>query len=260
MTKAGQTELVKKLKDDSTLLERAGTNLKRAVMWFSDSTLVVQQELLPYAFQLILLAVELDRWKTNEPPTPAILAWFWRTGWSEVFATASYRQVRTEQENLKNTSENNGATEWERDKLPDRFDFRSARVRLFLLRLAAKPELCDAAGNKINGREILCSHGRNAFVQLFPAPRRQPSPALKRLQGAGNRFLIDPNQETLLRDRLKEGPDLPIHVLESHFIDCESLRALRQGDLESFLRQRAELMNKWDEEQWEHEKFRTGIG
>ena len=255
MTKAGQTELVRKLTEDTTLLERAGQNLKRAVMWFSDSTLVVQQELLPYAFQLILLAVELERWKDSEPPKSALLAWFWRTGWSEVFATASYRQVRTEQENLRNATDNKNNSVWERDKLPDRFDFRSARVRLFLLRLAAQPELYDAYGHKTNGRDILISHGRDAFVQLFPTPRHQPSPALKRLlQGAGNRFLIDPNQHSLFRDQLKDGPDLSSEVLRSHFIDDESLQSLRQGDLESFVRQRAELMNKWDEEQWRAEK------
>lgn len=247
MTKAGQTELVKKLKDDETLLERAGENLKHAVEWLSSSMAVTHMELLPYAFQVVLLAV-VDTRRTRDD---VLKAWFWRTGWSEVFASATYRQVKTEQENLRNSV----PTTWEREGLPARFDFRSARVRLFLLRLATQRTLYDASGKPTEGKALLATHRREALVQLFPIPRGA-SPSLKRLlQSAGNRFLIEPDQDSVLRERLKVGPNLSSQALTSHFVDREMLKVLRKGDLETFIYQRKEKMEQWDEEQWNSERL-----
>lgn len=255
MTKAGQTELVRKLAEDPTLLEQAGMGLKRAIEVLSRVGGVVHQELLPYAFQVVLLAVEIASADGENLPEEAFMAWFWRSSWSEVFSSASYRQVKNEQESLRNTITGDVDISWERfQALPERFDFRFARVRLFMLRLAARTDLIDEAGSSVNGRELLIRHGREALVRLFSAPR-DASPHLKRLlQGAGNRFLVDPEREAILRERLKIGPDLTVEALKSYFIDDDALAALRAGDLETFITRRAAAIQTWDASEWEREQ------
>lgn len=255
MTKAGQAELVRKIQDEPGLLHRAGDGLKQAASWLSDCAMVVRQELLPYAFQLVLLAVELDRSK-GAVSQKAFHRWFWRTCWSEVFASATYRQVQAEQETLLGASE--GSHEpmfWLRDVgLPERFDFRSARVRLFTLRLAARTDLVGADGNPASGRELLTAHGREALVRLFPVPRQASSNLRRLLQGAGNRFFIDPASDVVLRGRLRIGPDLSVDALRAHFIDTQALAALRGGDLETFLARRSSAMDEWDLSEWNAEQ------
>lgn len=252
MTKAGQTELVKKLTEDPSILERSGVELKRVLEWLSNAAGVVHEELLPYAFQVVLFAVELDRLRSVSVPDQAFVKWFWRTGWSEVFATAAFRDIREEQDVLHRAVSSIDPMTWVREqRLPARFDFRSARVRLFMLRLALRPGLTDDAGRPVDGRALLVAHGREALVRLFSIPRNASSSLKTLLQGAGNRFLVDPSREATLRDRLKNGPALSKDVLLSHFVDEVALAALQTGDLETFISRRATAMEAWDVAEWQ---------
>lgn len=256
MTKAGQNELVKKLTDDRSLLERAGVGFRRAAEWLSGHAAVVNQELLPYAFQVVLLAVELDRMKGAGLPQ-SVLGWFWRTSWSETFASGSYRQIKFEQERLRRTLDNApDEVSWSRSQaLPDRFDFRSARVRLVTLRLALRNSLTDGNGHPVDGRLLLQDHGRDALSRLFPAPPGASRSLRQLLQGAGNRFLVNPAEQSVLRERLLKGPDLSDKALEAHFVDSECLAALRAGDLETFLVRRAQALDAWDFKEYQFEEL-----
>ncbi len=256
MTKAGQNELVKKLTDDKTLLDRAGAGLMRAVDWLVANAAIANQELLPYAFQLVLLAVEVDRLTGKQLFNEGVLGWFWRTSWSGVFGTGAYRQIKSEQEQLRNAAGNIADdVTWSRDQaLPERFDFRSARVRLMMLRLALHNPVVDANGRPEDGRSLLLNHGREAFGRLFPALPKA-SPTLRQLfQGAGNRFLVDPSDQPILKERLLKGPDLSDEALAAHFVDSEALAALRAGDFETFLHRRAKVLDAWDSAQWKSEQ------
>lgn len=260
MTRAGQTELVKRLTEDKSLLARAGVGLERAIALLSRSAGVVHQELLPYAFQLVFLAVELAETEQNLFSESAFMAWFWRTSWSEVFGSSSYRQVRAEQENLRNALGMDLDVQWVRDQgIPERFDSRSARVRLFTLRLAGRSDLFDEMGNLIDGRQLLVAHGRDSFRRLFPTPQNATPSLKKLLQGGGNRFLVEPSKEVSLRERLRVGPDLSTETLESHFIDESAIHALRDGNLEGFINMRAERMELWDAAQWNAERNQSTL-
>lgn len=251
ITKSGQTELVKKLAEDPTLLKRASTSIKKTIDWLTEHVGISHEELQPYALQIVILATVLERVAPSEIPTKAFSEWFWRTSWSEVFSTAAYRDVRAEMEELERTITSPPSIAWIREtSIPDRFDFRSARVRLFTLQLSARDDLTDTTGKKISGKELLSEHGRDALVRIFSIPRGA-TPALKKLiQGAGNRFLINPSKDAELRERLVRGPDLTATALTAHFIDAETLIHLRNGDLESFLRRRAKAIEEWDLQRW----------
>jgi len=256
MTKAGQTELVKRLTGDSMILERAGSALRETLYWLSERAGVVHEELLPYSFQVVLLALEFDRRKGLPIPEAAFSRWFWRTSWSEVFATAAFRDVKLEQDALQQAVDEGAPMMWMRDDaLPSRFDFRSARVRLFVLRLASRQHITLVDGSEANGRSLLAAHGRDAFVRLFPSQKESPrdtSPRLKALlQGVGNRFLLRPGTENILRDHLKFDISKSEAFMTSNFITPEALSCLQGGDLLGFLTMRTIEMEHWDYMQWQ---------
>jgi hypothetical protein len=251
VTKAGQTELVKKLSDDASLLDRASNSIKQVIDWLAYDIGVSHDDLQPYILQIVILASILDKLSVTDIPKPQFELWLWRTSWSEVFSTAAYRDVRFETEALEKLVQHNTKVPWAREsKLPDRFDFRSARVRLFTLRLASQENLTDASGRIASGRKLLVEFGRDALVRIFTAPKGA-TPSLKKLiQGPGNRFLLDPETDAMFRERLKYGPDYSQDALAAHFIDYHSLQFLRSGDLETFLQLRATAMERWDHAEW----------
>jgi hypothetical protein len=250
MTKSAQSELVKTLKESPLLLDTAGRRISQVTTWLTVNAGVMDSGLLPYAFQLVLMAVELEKFNRSLFPGDAFLSWFWRTSWSEVFASATHRQVKAEQNELRNLLAGQQSSAWSRSPLPERFDFRSARARLLLIRLAIRESSPTAAGSFRPGAELLSAHGRESLVRLFLAPRRASASLKWLVQGAGNRFFIDPATDENLRERLRIGPDLPRDALDAHFVTPVALDVLRSGDLESFLRIRTATIQSWDEAQW----------
>lgn len=251
MTKAAQNELVKKITDNEDLLNNAFVSLRKAVELLEKKAGVAQQELLPYTLQLVLLAIELSKTTLTPDLENWYVRWFWMTGWSEVFASASYKQVKQEQDSLSNKNQQ----VWTRNStLPERFDFRYARVRLFMLRLAKRHLYYNDSGQTVDGTLLLKQFGREALVKLFSNPT-MASPNLKKLlQGVGNRFLLNPRQETEFKDKLMSSQDLKTELLKIHFIDQFAIDALRSGDLEGFISHRAKLMEDWDNSEWENMK------
>lgn len=251
ITKSGQAELVKLIKEDASLLNRAGSALREVLEWLSVVGAVVREEMLPYALQAVIMATEYARHEDRKLKRAEFASWFWRTSWSEVFATAAYREVREEQDALRALVDHGNDERWHREQaFPERFDFRSARVRLFTLRLALRDGLCDANGQNVAGKDILREYGRDALVRLFPIPRSASSELKKLMQGPGNRFFIRPGSDKAFRDRLLVGPDFTPEALRAHFIEPESMEALRKGNFQQFFQLRMDLMEKWDTAQW----------
>lgn len=250
MTKAGQEELVKFIKNDPETLERAGRGLTKAIKLLIDQCNVLHQELLPYAYQLVLLAVEYasDRAKRQES---RYVDWFWRTGWSELFGAATYRQMSAEQQYLRSGVSND--TKWYRDPLPVRFDFRSARVRLFTLRLSMRTIHC-LDGSEVDGRWMLEQYGRDCLTRLFVTPKDASARLKQLLQGNGNRFFVIPNEQSDLAEALLDNVPLSSRLLDSHFIDRKSLVLLRSDKLEEFLERRAAKIEAWDKAEWLSER------
>lgn len=251
VTKAGQTELVKKLSDDSSLLDRASNSLKAVVEWLNNEAGIAHESLQPYMLQVVILATVFDRISRPDIPSKEFSSWFWRTSWSEVFSTAAYRDVRFEIDALERSTSDSIDIPWVRESaLPDRFDFRSARVRLFTLRLAKLKTLTNSSGQLVSGHEILTKFGRDGLVRIFSAPRSSTANLKKLIQGPGNRFLIDPTTDYAFKDRLLNGPDFTDEALAAHFITHSNLSELRRGNLETFLESRASAMEQWDLNQW----------
>lgn len=252
VTKTAQVDFAAQLFKDSTLLPRAGRALQVVLEWLANKIGVIREDLLPYMLQVVLMSVQVDRQQSSKVP-PEFEGWFWKTSWSEVFSSATYRQVREEQEILNGMQTRRFNEPWIRgDELPERFDFRSARVRLFALRLAMRPALFNGQGEYVNGPQLLQEHGRDALVRLFPVPSNANAELKRLLQGASNRFLLDPWQDRILRDRLMFAPlDVSDEELDSLFVSRETLLGLGDNEgLLMLLKERQKNLQCWDAAEW----------
>ncbi|MBN3812430.1 DUF262 domain-containing protein [Paraburkholderia sp. Ac-20347] len=244
LTRPGQAELVKAIETNNELLPLASIGLQGAISLL-DQAGVTHAELLPYSYQLTLIAVALaNRAPLSDRSRRAIIKWFWRTSWAETFATSSFRQVRAQQQSLIAAIEGSEdvVAQWEfPERLPHRFDFRSARSRLLMIRMAM--HLGD------EGRWLLSTNGRAAMVRLIRPPSDASANLKKLCQGPGNRFLIEPlNAEMLHHYLWYDGEE--DDFLQRHFVDADMAFAYRRGDWELFLQLRSEAIAQWDLSEW----------
>lgn len=255
ITRRDEHDLVNKIKQDPGLLELAGVGLQQAIDLLEDGANVVNQQFLPYMYQLTLPAIAMGlRAKEGEKLSSKdlLLNWFWRTGWGESFALAAHRKIRSEQALLGQLETESVSIKWEREALSSgRFDFRLARTTLFLLRMARRTDLIQHNGQRLDGRFMLAQYGRDALSRLFNNVPTNASDELKKLiQGAGNQVFYPPAEVKILRERLQRGPDLTPELLQSLFIDAAALQALRDGDLQLFIASRFQAINAWDEQEY----------
>lgn len=262
ISKVNEDQLVKAIKNNSDLLDQATEGIRQAITLLSNKGGVVRQELLPYALQLVYLAIEFAKHTGGTIPAipeQAFMTWFWQTAWTEAFGGASFRQVRAAQDALHKLRICMDRENWRGEPNPPRhFDPRHARSRLWMLRMAARSGLVDENGKDINTRMLLETHGCNAFVRLFPTPKGA-SPKLKQLlKSCGNRFLLEPNNAFTFRQWLLDPSKEYANFLKTHFIDERTLLALRENKLETFIEIRCEKIARWDLAEWNSEKQITG--
>jgi hypothetical protein len=255
ISKVDENQLVRALKENNELMNSAADGIKSAIDLFSRLGGVVRRDLLPYAQQLVYLAIEYANRKGQDIPEHAFMTWFWRTGWGEVFGSASFRKLRNEQSVLSRLSVDNIGVTWQGEWINAKhFDSRFARVRVWMLRMAAHQGLDIENEQEANGRTLLELYGKDAFVRLFPTPSGA-SPKLKALlQTLGNRFLVEPAKAYKLRKMFLDNATVSNEVLSTHFIEIKALTALRNGDLETFIEMRNAKIARWDLNEWTQEK------
>jgi len=256
ISKVDENLLIDGIRRDNSILDRAAHGLKKAIVLLVDECNVVRSDLLPYSSQLIYLALEYALRNEGKLPDKSFVNWFWRTGWTEVFGSASFRQHRAEQEILRRMSVVGVSEPWKGNwTAPKRFDSRYARIRVWMLRMAARADLVDERGKEIDAVRLLALYGKDSFVKLCQTLPKA-SPKLRSLShSVGNRFLVDPSRASAFRKALFEHRNLPISFLKAHFVSSAALTMLREGDLESFLEERSAIISKWDLSEWNSERI-----
>lgn len=258
VTKTGEQELANRLGKNHRLISRAVDALERAAHFFANQSLL-GANLVPYALQIVLMAVALDASpKPSSKSVKAMQRWFALTTTWGTFASATWKAVQAAQLHLCALARGE-RPEWklpipsERESLPSRFDFRSARARDFALRMALRPGLADSDGAPINGPTLLQLKGPRAIVRLFRAPH--DATIDKELElllaGSANCFILPSEQMLRFRFRMEQGPDLPNDTLEAHLITPPMLKTLRVGGLKKFLEARLARMEREDETWYE---------
>ena len=215
--------------------------------------------LLPYALQLLLLAVFFRnrrvRSKDVDELTLIILRrWFWGTSFSGWFASANSaeieRAVRTMAVFASAPSTANNRTAFEavfNDRplrpFPKTFDRRSARIRSMLLVEMVGGQLLDPeTGGPVDGSALMADPDSRDLPYIFPpdGTREARSPA--------NRILLDRRYGSSARSMLKallddseaicttpEERTKRVAAFESHAINAPARNAIQNGNLIAFV-------------------------
>lgn len=214
-------------------------------------------EFLPYALQLVLLAIALHQCPTPVPGFQEhVRSWFHLSTFWETFAGATYTTTQRSLQYLRDAMAGKAPT-WDLPRSEDpapllrSFDLRSARVRDVALWMARQPDLRDASAQPVNGFEVLKGDGSGALLRLLNVPKPKPQRLAKLLRSVANVLIVPTGQHKAFRARLLEGPDLPDDALAAHFLDAELVRRLRDDDLEGFLTARLERIEAADRQRYE---------
>jgi hypothetical protein len=233
------------IKERPQVLREATDAIKAAAGFLKDQCKVHSPAVLPYSFQIVLLADAIQRGTDGlqrdlEPGAPEALArWFWLTTYTEYFAGISAVRLAKALEHIREVAcmevdpEPPGMS---REVRPfRRFDFRSARSRAIALRMAGRQPW--NGGPNGSPYQLLADHGPDALPMLFPSREISARSA----EGPENRFLAHPMDAARVRRALREPPGLfppDREFLKSHAVDARAAEALWEGDLTEFLRLR----------------------
>jgi hypothetical protein len=227
---------------DPNLVNEATKNIISAAQFLSEHCSVPSPQFTPYSYQIVLLA---EAFRENQHPDQdvcdALKRWLWRTTYTGYFLGARDRDVNSALEDIRSLARDGTHSRVLSPRepvecLPKRYDFRSARGKAIIFRLAELgPKQEDAT--PINVRSAFLELGPNVMSQFIKPDKRNNFDTA----GPENRFISPPT----IRPQLFHLMSLPIAeyiydvpVLESHAIPQEAFRALSAGDKAEFLKSR----------------------
>jgi hypothetical protein len=218
--------------------------------------------LLPYALQLLLLAVffRIRRVRTedlNDETSIVLSRWFWATSFSGWFASANSSEIdraaKAMQTFASSPNSANSRTAFEsvfHDRplrpFPKTFDRRSARIRAMLLvEMVRGPLLDPLSGQRIDGSKLIADPDSRDLPYVFPPD------GTKAARSPANRILLEPSYGSSARNTLKSSLDDAdamftdpqrrlrlFAALESHGINEVASVAIQTGNLAGFVQSR----------------------
>ena len=233
-------------KDRPGVVSDVGKACGKAVGFLVHKCGISRPDLLPYAFQLILLtdAFRVRPDLTNDQKND-LVSWVWTTTYGEYFAGMSGDRVEKARKDLAHGLDTGRwdlthFDPFEVKALNRKFDFRSVRAKAFSLRLSDISSRATANGN---GADLLAEYGRECLLQLLP--RINSNKVI--YSSYANRFLCDPRQSGVTKDKILSG-NLTADEMNNMLINPEMLRMIKDGDHEEFIRLRMNEINCIEEE------------
>lgn len=228
------------IKDRPQVLREATDSLKAAARFLRERCKVYGPAVLPYSFQIVLLADAINRGtdglhrELSPEASDALERWFWLTTYGEYFAGISAVRLGRARDHLRKVAANGGDPEppgLSREvSSPRRFDFRAARSRAIALRMASLQPQSGSAEPQ-DPYQLLADYGRDAMPMLLPSREVRARSA----EGPENRILVHPKEAASVRRRLNEPGQCPPDFLASFAINEEAASALARGNLSGFL-------------------------
>jgi uncharacterized protein DUF262 len=240
--------------------------LSSAAQFFNDAIGFKTGRLLPYALQLLLLAVFFGTRRTHyrelEDETRMVLRrWFWATSFSGWFASANSAEVERAVKAMEAFAQNSLTSETKAafeaffiDRplrpFPRTFDRRSARIRsLLLVEIVRGPLLDPTDCSPIDGSDLLADPNRNDLPYVFPPD------GTKAARSPANRILLDRKYGSSVRTTIESLLNRPllvsettIRAMETHAINEDARAAIRSHSLPDFVAAReAELQRQESE-------------
>ncbi|MGB5686742.1 MAG: hypothetical protein WBM35_13080 [Candidatus Electrothrix sp.] len=179
-------QLSEELKEKDKVVESAVLAIRNTAEILRRKCGIHGPKALPYAWQLITIAIYLARNKkeaVSEQEEEAIAKWFWLTTYGEVFSGSKSSTYNRSSKALEDMIQGGSWEVMERDitqKIEEirRFDFRAVRSKACALAMARFQDKGDRNGvahralaDGVSSIGLLCSHGqRNVWWNLAVTP------------------------------------------------------------------------------------------
>lgn len=211
-----------------TLLQKNRELIERAGAAIAASAGVLRQagirspEVLPYAWQMIVLAIVLgtrDDVGVGPGEMEGAISWFWRTTYGNVFAGANTAVIDRARAALEEMLAGRGGATMRRDEVstiddpPERFDYRSVRCRACVLNMARFGDLAEdgplhraLVGGAVALAPLEPGKGRSCWYNLVIEPDPEELKVIRkalRSRAAGQATAAD--DATLARIGILEG-------------------------------------------------------
>lgn len=230
MSKTNAKDLSVELKRKPEILEHVASSLKRAILFLRERCGVPSPYMVPYAYQLILLADAFRvRPEPGEEVEKLLEGWFWLTTMGGSFAGISGYRLGLVAKDLRSMVRR-GRPLWSFPRpftytpLPDKVDFKAVRIKGLALRLASRQQEA--------GTRVLIEQRNRALLPLFPASKV----VSRRLYSSpGNRVLVNADEINSIREKALEDPKL---LPDDQIITDQARSYLYEDDHDSFIKTR----------------------
>jgi len=233
-------DLASDKKVDLTLVvDRCENSIVNAVSFLRSIIRVPSDKFLPYNLQLVFLS---EFFYVQPDPTSTqlkeLVKWFWFTSYSGWFAGANSSKIRRGLDDLRDFASNESQQilsdleyQLKTVEIPEKFDFRFARIKAFILFLNQLDPL--PLNNEQGGLEnCLAEYGSKALHNIISSE----------VNSYANKIIAGSVKTGFARS---EFTNIPVNkfqeeVLNSHAITADSLLALNNNDVINFLKLREE--------------------
>lgn len=224
------TEGRKKLVDATT------HGLVEATHWLRQQG-VPCDRLIPYALQLVMLANFFHEGAPTDAQRLTLRRWFFATSFTGWFANGNSTQINTDLGEMNQFAQGQVETfvVFKEHSLPfpERFDLRSARVRVSLLSTLLQRKPLYRRGQPVDVLSMFSEDEIGSIPRVF---RRLGAPEAAK---PANRILLPTLDDKGARQQLLDLPeDERKEVLESHCIDDAAWQALVANNAEGFVKAR----------------------
>ncbi|OLS50795.1 DUF262 domain-containing protein [Rhodovulum sulfidophilum] len=252
------------LKDDPEVVTRVGAACRRSIEFLKEHCGISRPDLLPYAFQLVLITNAVHSLPIlSDLQVERLTSWFWTTTYCEYFAGMSGDRIEKARQDLErglvdDVWQLSSFDPFEVKRLNRKFDFRSVRAKAFAQRLAEAYSVTssDLGGTKagLKGHELLTRYGREALVQLLPR-----TDAKKIIYSSyANRFLVAPADAAKLRDELNSA-SISETTASKLLLSEEMLTAVKNGRHQEFVALREEKISSVEKDFYQPHLIEMGV-
>ncbi len=223
------------------IVENSEKSILNAAKFLSERLGVPGDKLLPYNLQLVFLSeFFFNQPKPTETQLNELERWFWFTSYTGWFAGANTSKVKRGLDDVREFATGKKSKLLSIDitiptaDFPDKFDFRYARVKTFILfLLSLNPLPLDHETQIFEPKRLLSEAGYKALHHILPNETNHF--ANKMIMGSVKYGFA---KHILMEDNISD------EVLGSHGITQEAILALKQYDSRRFLQLReAELLH-----------------
>ena len=209
-----------------SVVEEAECSILNAAKFLNESLNIFTDKLLPYNLQLVFLS---EFFRCNKNPDDESLRklkiWFWRTSYTSWFAGANSTKIAGGLQSMRDFARGIlGDLDFIELKvkaalLPDKIDFRFARVKCFVLFLASLKPKSFETGENIDVKNTLHLYGSKGLASFISNSNL-----------TCNKFIYGNLGYNSFQKLLEENDNISIEILHSHLLTPTMLSVLRTNE------------------------------